>query len=123
MDEEHQKQLKDIFDRMYRSKQSAVSERESEKVTEKYLTEVVQSLGGESFKWSSPQNNGVPDRICFFPHDVKLLVEVKSEGETLSPIQRLVHRQLRRLTTQVYTVTTRREVDVLFDQLVKERII
>lgn len=111
--------LKAVFDRMSRSTQSAVSTLESEKNTEIYLVKLVKSLGGRSFKWSSPQNKGVPDRICVFPNDVKLFVEVKSEGETLTGIQELVHQQLRQLTTQIYVVATKREVDTLFDQLSK----
>lgn len=121
--EECSEQLKNIFDRMYRSKQSAVSSLESEKDTEAYLVKLVESLGGKSFKWSSPQNRGVPDRICFFPGDVKLLIEVKSEGKKMSKLQLHVYKQLRQLTNHIYVVDTPRELDNLFDQLVKEGVI
>lgn len=93
---------------------------ESEKKTEIYLTERTCALGGQSYKWSSPNNKGVPDRICIFPGEIALFVEVKSEGETLSKLQQLVHKRLLRLTRHVYTVDTKVEVDNLLYVLQKE---
>ena len=94
--------------------------KESEKKTEIYLTERTCALGGQSYKWSSPNNKGVPDRICIFPGPVHVFVEVKSEGETLSKVQSLVHRDLKLLTRHVYTVDTKVEVDNLLYVLRKE---
>ena len=37
---------------------------ESEKTVEAYLRDRMRSLGGKAYKWVSPGNDGVPDRIC-----------------------------------------------------------
>ena len=38
-----------------------------EKDIEKVLVAEVKKLGGRAYKWTSPGNDGVPDRIVIFP--------------------------------------------------------
>ena len=97
--------------------------KESEKKTEIYLIERTRALGGQSYKWASPNNRGVPDRICVFPFNTVFFVEVKSEEKTLSKLQQLIHKRLKRVINHIYTVSTKAEVDSLFDQLQKEGVI
>lgn len=97
--------------------------KESEKKTESYLIERTRALGGQSYKWSSPNNRGVPDRICLFPFNTILFVEVKSEGKKPSKLQQLVLNKLKRLAAHVYVVNTKTEIDNLFYQLQKEGVI
>ncbi len=54
---------------------------------EKLLTEQIQSIGGNTRKWISPQHNGVPDQILFHPRRVPFFIEVKKKGEFPSPHQ------------------------------------
>ncbi len=59
--------------------------RESE--IEKILVNEVKKLGGRAYKWTSPGNAGVPDRIVIFPGCVPVFVELKAGGGTLTPLQ------------------------------------
>ena len=53
------------------------------------LVRGVKALGGVAYKFVSPGNVGVPDRVIF--------VELKAEGGRLSPMQRQQLARLRRL--------------------------
>ena len=66
----------------------------SEKVVEQTLCKKVKMLGGLCLKWPASANAGVPDRIVIIDGQV-IFVELKREGGKLSPIQQLVHKQLR----------------------------
>lgn len=58
-----------------------------EKDVEKLLTEEVKHLGGRAYKWTSPGNAGVPDRIVIFPGRQPMFVELKTDKGTLSALQ------------------------------------
>ena len=47
---------------------------ESEKAVEAYLVKRMREIRGKAYKWVSPGNNGVPDRICLFPSGICELV-------------------------------------------------
>lgn len=65
-----------------------------EKEIEKILVTEVKKLGGRAYKWVSPGNDGVPDRIVIFPGRQPVFVELKSETGKLSVLQEM---QIRRL--------------------------
>jgi hypothetical protein len=48
---------------------------------ENYLVQQVEKMGGAAIKFNPHNNRGLPDRICFFPGGLLLLVEVKRPGE------------------------------------------
>lgn len=56
---------------------------------EKILVAEVHRLGGRAYKWVSPGNAGVPDRIVIFPERRPIFVELKAEGGKLSPLQKV----------------------------------
>lgn len=86
-----------------------------EKTIEAYLVKRMKEIGGECYKWSSPGNRGVPDRICIFPNGLVLFVEVKKPGQEPSKLQRLVGNQLIDLY-QVWTwVSSKKAVDSLVE--------
>lgn len=60
---------------------------ELEKAVEAKLREGVKALGGVSYKWVSPGQSGVPDRIVIWPNRIDL-VELKTVKGRLSPIQK-----------------------------------
>lgn len=66
--------------------------RESE--IEKILTNEVRKLGGRAYKWVSPGNDGVPDRIVIFPGKPPVFVELKTDTGKLSALQSV---QIKRL--------------------------
>ena len=66
-----------------------------ERDVEKYLVRQVKSLGGKAYKFSSPSNKAVPDRICCFPGNRIKFVELKASGKVPTPLQYKVHKDLR----------------------------
>ena len=57
-----------------------------ERDVEKILVGEVKRLGGRAYKWVSPGNDGVPDRIVIFPGRKPVFVELKTETGKLSPL-------------------------------------
>ena len=75
-----------------------------ERDIEKILTEEVKREGGRAYKWTSPGNAGVPDRIVIFPNRKPIFVELKTEGGSLSPLQVVQIMRLRDLGQAVEVV-------------------
>lgn len=65
-----------------------------EKDIEKVLVTEVKKLGGRAYKWVSPGNDGVPDRIVILPGMRPVFVELKAESGKLSALQKV---QIKRL--------------------------
>jgi hypothetical protein len=61
-------------------------------------------LGGKAYKFVSPGNNGVPDRLIVLPFKKMIFLEVKDTGKKPGPLQLVVHEQLRALG-QIVIVT------------------
>ena len=66
----------------------------SESKIEEWLNEKIKECGGLSFKWVSPNNPGVPDRIYIFPGNRIIFVELKTEIGRLSNIQKWQRKRL-----------------------------
>lgn len=66
-----------------------------EKEIEKKLIDGIRKLGGRSYKFVSPGNNGVPDRIVILPGGRVIFVELKTATGRLSKLQKM---QIRMLT-------------------------
>ena len=75
-----------------------------EKDIEKILVAEVRKLGGRAYKWVSPGNDGVPDRIVVFPNRPPIFVELKSETGRLSALQQVQIKRLRELGQAVFVV-------------------
>ncbi len=88
---------------------------ESEKTVEAYLRDRMRSLGGKAYKWVSPGNDGVPDRICVFPGGQKELVETKGKGGRLTPSQQKRFSELVRMGSRVWVLWSREQVDIFID--------
>lgn len=65
-----------------------------ERDVEKRLVDGVKALGGRCYKWVSPGNVGVPDRIVLYDGRT-IFVELKTDDGRLSPVQA---RQIQRIT-------------------------
>lgn len=75
-----------------------------EKEIEKILVQEVKKLGGRAYKFVSPGNDGVPDRIVIFPSKIPVFVELKTSKGELSAIQKVQLDRLSKLGQQVYVV-------------------
>ena len=58
-----------------------------EKEVEKFLLREVKKIGGISFKFISPGNAGVPDRIVILPSGRVVFVELKTDKGKLTKLQ------------------------------------
>lgn len=76
--------------------------RESE--AEKILTCMVKRTGGRAYKWTSPGNAGVPDRIVIFPGRKPVFVELKTIKGRLTKLQEAQCRRLAGLGQEVWVV-------------------
>lgn len=75
-----------------------------EKEIEKVLTSEVKKLGGRAYKWTSPGNDGVPDRIVIFPGRRPVFVELKTDRGRLTSLQRVQCKRLQELGQNVRVV-------------------
>ena len=75
-----------------------------EKKIETVLVQEVKKLGGRAYKWVSPGNDGVPDRIVVFPGKAPVFVELKSETGRLSALQEVQVQRLRDLGQEVAVI-------------------
>lgn len=73
-----------------------------EKDIEKILVTEVKKLGGKAYKWTSPGNDGVPDRIVIFPNRMPVFVELKTKTGRLTPLQVVQIDRLRELGQAVF---------------------
>ena len=71
---------------------------------ERILVDEVRNVGGKAFKWISPGNDGVPDRIVFFPGGKVYYVELKTERGRISAQQKIQMRRLEELGQTVRVV-------------------
>lgn len=58
-----------------------------EKEVEKFLVREVKKIGGISFKFISPGNAGVPDRIVILPNGRVIFAELKTDKGKLTKLQ------------------------------------
>lgn len=75
---------------------------------EQSVRKYVKSLGGRAFKWISPGEVGVPDRICIFPGGQVVFVELKRPGRKngLSERQKKIARVLEGLGCKVWRINS-----------------
>jgi len=69
--------------------------RESE--IERYFVWTVQWLGGVTYKFKSPTQRGVADRIACMPGGDTWFVELKTKGGRLAPLQKIFAADMERL--------------------------
>ena len=77
---------------------------------EEILIREVSKIGGRAYKWVSPGNSGVPDRIVFFPDGRVFFVELKTESGRLSAQQKI---QINRLVNLGQRAVVIRGIDGL----------
>lgn len=80
--------------------------KESEKVIERKLVDLVKQSGGMCIKLLSTHLTGLPDRMCLLPGSKITFVELKSTGEKPRPSQVYIHKKLRALGFNVEVVDT-----------------
>ena len=93
-----------------------------EKDIEQYLVKRVREAGGRAYKWVSPGNDGVPDRIAILPGGDVYFIELKKDGERPRKLQRWQQTRLRRLGCDVRTVEGMREARQFIEEVVDRAV-
>ncbi len=87
-----------------------------ERDVEAYLKTKIETLGGACWKFSSPAQRGVPDRICIL-YGQTFFVEVKAPGKVPTALQQFVLHRINDLGGYAVTVDSREAVDRLLESL------
>lgn len=82
-----------------------------ESVIERYLRDRVKEIGGRAYKFVSPGNSGVPDRLVLLPGGKSIFIELKAPGKVTTPIQIQQHRKIRTLGFTVLIIDSKEKVD------------
>lgn len=90
-----------------------------ENYVEGYLVRQCKKRGFKCYKFTSPSNNGVPDRIVI-GYGITAFVETKAPGEKARQLQLAVHREMRRHGAIVYVADTREDIDRILDELIEK---
>lgn len=83
-----------------------------ENQVEQYLIKKVSALGGKAWKFVSPGNAGVPDRLITY-NSRAFFVEVKRPGGKPRALQKATVAQIRATGMKVYCISTKTQVDEL----------
>lgn len=90
-----------------------------EKTIEAYLRDQVKAVGGKAYKFVSPGNNGVPDRLVVIPGRPDFFVETKAPGKKSTPLQVAEQTRLIRMGRTVYTADSKEKVDEILAKELK----
>ena len=84
---------------------------------ESKLVRMVRERGGLCFKFVSPGNPGVPDRIVITPAGRTVYVEMKTEVGRLAAIQKWQHEELRKRGADVRTLKGLEQVKAFVEEV------
>ena len=82
-----------------------------EKDIENYLRDQVKKIGGIAYKFESPGNAGVPDRLVLLPGGQVHFVELKAPGKKPTALQLAQHRKINKLHSRVLVIDSKEKVD------------
>ena len=78
---------------------------------EKHFKWAVESIGGKTYKFTSPSNRGVSDRIACMPDGSTWFVELKTRGGRLSPLQKIFAEDVERLKQNYRCFWNKEQID------------
>ena len=88
---------------------------------ESRLRDGVKNLGGRAYKFVSPGNDGVPDRLVVMPGRRPIFVELKTECGRLSPLQKVQIDRLYKLGQDVRILYGMDAVERFMQQIREEQ--
>lgn len=86
-----------------------------EKQVEAKLVKQIKLMGGRAYKFISPGNIGVPDRIVFWPDGTIELVELKTRTGRLSQAQQRQIDRFQKLNCRVHVLHGTEGVDAYLE--------
>ena len=87
----------------------------SEKEIENYLVKKIKNKKGAAYKFTSPGNSGVPDRLCLLQNGKIFFVELKSPGKKPRALQVNQITKITKLGQKVYVVDSKEKVDEVLE--------
>ena len=88
-----------------------------EREVEKKLVDGVRRMGGRAYKFVSPGNDGVPDRIVVLPDTAPMFVELKTESGKLSSLQKVQITRLEKLGQNVRVRYGAKDVENFLEEM------
>jgi hypothetical protein len=89
-----------------------------EKTVESKLRKAVEDIGGKAYKFESPGNNGVPDRIVILPKGRIYFIELKKpKNSKTAALQKLQHQRLKNLGANVRTIYTIEQIEAFIQEV------
>ncbi|WDL96921.1 VRR-NUC domain-containing protein [Alicyclobacillus sp. ALC3] len=82
-----------------------------ERDIEAHLRDRIKAAGGLAYKFESPGNAGVPDRLVLMPSGRVAFVELKQKGKKPTKLQEVQHRRIRSLGFRVEVCDSKEAVD------------
>ena len=82
-----------------------------EKEIEKHFKWAVEVNGGKTYKFTSPSQRGVADRIACLADGATWFVELKTKGGKLSELQKLFASDMLRLKQNYICLWTKEQMD------------
>lgn len=82
-----------------------------ERDIEAYFVRRVRDIGGKAFKFVSPTNRGVSDRLVVLPGNRVWFVEVKQMGGRLTPLQRIFAEDVKALGCNYAIIWSKGDAD------------
>ena len=84
-----------------------------ERDIEQHLVKQAKLAGGRAYKWTSPGNSGVPDRIVMLPGGRISFAELKVPGKKPTPLQLNQQQFIRNQGLPVFVIDSKEGVDEL----------
>ena len=82
-----------------------------EKDIEIYLRDQVKKIKGRAYKFESPGNSGVPDRLVLLPGGQAYFIELKAPGKKSRPLQVAQQHKIAKLGFYVSEIDSFEKVD------------
>lgn len=90
-----------------------------EKDIESWLNQQIETMGGLAFKFVSPGNPGVPDRVYILPHGKVWFVELKQQFGRIAKIQKWQRERLLQMGCNYRLVRGIKDAQVFVHELQK----
>lgn len=88
-----------------------------ERDIEQWLRRQIESMGGQAFKFTSPGNDGVPDRLAILPGGLIYFIELKTNRGRLTRLQVWQQNRLTALGCRVRTIKGKAEAEALIEEV------
>lgn len=90
---------------------------DSEKALERKVAELTKAHKGMCIKLLSDYITGLPDRLCLFPGQRLVFIELKTTGQKPRRIQLYIHKKLRDLGFRVEVVDNSKQLTEIIESV------